>query len=108
MLWFTVWTVLVVTTLVGAFFLVRHVYRSGKALLAELEAATALTARFAEQAEILSAAAAELHPLHPVDLTNPEPARRRRDESALATSRRRAARLDRREATFRRWRALSH
>src|SRR5659263_373365 len=37
MLWFTVWSVLVVGTLVGAFFLGRSLYRAARDLLAELE-----------------------------------------------------------------------
>ena len=36
MLWFTVWTVLVLGTLAGAFFLLRDLYRKGKALTVEL------------------------------------------------------------------------
>ncbi|HQY32656.1 hypothetical protein [Actinotalea sp.] len=108
MLWFTVWAVLVVGTLVGAFFLLRHVYRSGKALLVELGRASEVLTRLGEQIEALTEAAEQRDPPRPVDLTDPEPARMRRAEGAVAAQRRRAARLDRRAATYRRWRALTH
>jgi hypothetical protein len=45
MLWFTVWLVLVLLTVGGAVLLGRRLWRSGKALLAEIEAAGALTER---------------------------------------------------------------
>lgn len=41
MLWFAVWTTLVLGTLVGAALLGRNLWRKGKALLAELETASA-------------------------------------------------------------------
>ncbi len=108
MLWFAVWTVLVVGTLVGAFFVLRHVYRSARALLAELERASEVLGEVAERAEERAAAAQAALALAPVDLVDPEPARRRRAESALATERRRAARAERHRAAHRRWRAYSH
>lgn len=107
MLWFTVWTVLVVGTLVGAFFLLRKVYRSGRALVAELGGASDVLSEVADRAEQLAAAADRAGALAPVNLIDPEPARARRAESALATARRRAARAARHEQTYRRWRALS-
>ncbi|HWS56983.1 MAG TPA: hypothetical protein VN257_00460 [Actinotalea sp.] len=107
MLWFSVWTLLVVGSLVGGFFLLRHVYRSGKALLVELEQASEVLTRLTEQVEALSEAAAQRNPPAPVDLTDPGPARLRRLEGARAAERRRLARLGRREATYRRWLALS-
>ena len=108
MLWFTVWTVLVVGTLVGAFFLLRKVYRSGRALVSELGRASDVMADVAERAERLGAAADHAGAPAPVNLTDPGPARTRRAESAQATARRRAARAARHEQTHRRWRALSH
>lgn len=58
MLWFTVWLVLVLLTLGGAFLLGRRLWRSGKALLGELEQGTLLAERLdARQAEL-----AELFP----------------------------------------------
>lgn len=107
MLWFTVWTVLVVGTLVGAFFLLRHLYRSGRGLVTELGRASEVLSEVADRAEQLAAAAEQTRGPIPVDLTDPEPARARRAASAAATARRRAARADRHEQTYRRWRALS-
>ncbi|QTE27834.1 hypothetical protein [Pengzhenrongella sicca] len=56
MLWFTIWTLLVLGTLAGGFFLGRDLWRKGKALLAELgragELAEALSARADELAEL--------------------------------------------------------
>lgn len=107
MLWFTVWTVLVVGTLVGAFFLGRYLYRSGRALLAELGRAADVVAAVAERAEELGEAAQARAALAPVSLTDPEPARARRAVAAIATERRRAARAARHEDAYRRWRAFS-
>lgn len=45
MLWFSVWFVLVVGTLLGAFLLGRRLWRSGRDLLHELEKASELLAR---------------------------------------------------------------
>lgn len=107
MLWFTVWTVLVVGTLVGAFFLGRYLYRSGRALLAELGRAADVVAAVAERAEELGEAAQARAALAPVNLTDPEPARARRAVATIATERRRAARAARHEDAYRRWRAFS-
>ena len=107
MLWFIVWTVLVVGALVGAFFLLRHVYRQGRDLLHELERAADVLAQVTDRAEELAAAAAALNPPAPVDLGDPAPARARRHEALLATARRRAARAERHERTYARWRAFS-
>lgn len=45
MLWFSVWLLLVIGMLTGAVLLARQVWRSGKALLAELERASRVVAR---------------------------------------------------------------
>lgn len=107
MLWFTVWTVLVVGTLVGALFLLRRLYRSGRDLLRELDRAAQVLGEVAERSEELARLATERAPLAPVDLTDPGPARERRVAAAVATARRRAARAERHEQTRRRWRSLS-
>lgn len=110
MLWFAVWTVLVVGTLVGAFLLLRHVYRSGKALVVELGRASDVLAEVADRAaevgEALERSGALTTPA-PVSLTDVEAARERRAASAVATERRRDARTARHERAFRRWLALS-
>lgn len=107
MLWFTVWTLLVVGTLVGAFLLLRRVYRQGRELLRELERAGEVLAQVTERAEELAAVAGARHPVAPVDLADAAPARARRGEALLATERRRAARAQRHESTYARWRAFS-
>ena len=107
MLWFAVWTVLVVGTLVGAFFLLRRLYRQAKALLAELSRAADVLGQVADRASELAEASAALSTPAPVDLVDAGPARARRAETALATERRRDARAARHEQAFRRWQALS-
>ncbi len=103
MLWFSVWTVLVLATLVGAFLLLRRLYRSGKALVVELTRASEVLAEVAERAEAI----AGLTTPAPVDLHDVEAARARRAVAAVSTQRRRAARAARHEAAYRRWRAFS-
>lgn len=107
MLWFTVWTVLVVGSLVGAFFLLRHLYRSGKALAVELGHASDAMAEVADRTAELTEEAQARTVLAPVELSDPEPARRRRAETLAAKARRQEARAARHEETYRRWRALS-
>jgi hypothetical protein len=58
-LWFTVWTVLVVGTLVGAFFLGRRLWRSGLALGRELARAGQAWEQLAARLAELQALAAE-------------------------------------------------
>lgn len=104
MLWFTVWSLLVIGTLVGAFFLVREVYRSAKAFLVELERLTDVLDRIAERSEALTATATTPAP---VDLLDPEPARARLADARLATLRRRARKADRHAETYHRWQSFT-
>ena len=106
-LWFLLWTVLVLATLVGAFFLLRHLYRIARALLAEVERSGDVLAEVSARGAELLRSAEEAVALAPVELSDPGPARARRVRSALATARRRGARADRHEQAYRRWRALS-
>ncbi|MCV2394613.1 hypothetical protein OEB99_09870 [Actinotalea sp. M2MS4P-6] len=107
MLWFTVWTVLVVGTVVGGFFLGRRLFRSGRALMTELEraqeVAERLEARTAELADTVAAA----NPVDPVNLDDVERARAKRAAAAEVMAQRAARRAARREATFRRWQSFS-
>lgn len=110
MIWVIVWVVLVAGTLVGAWFLVRDLWRKAKELIAELTRAAEVlgeladtTGRLAEdarEAERAAQAAADLLP-------DPGEARRtwhrRRQEGAA----RRAARRMRDEQTRRRWRQIT-
>ncbi|MBC7289791.1 MAG: hypothetical protein H5T83_00465 [Actinotalea sp.] len=105
MLWFTVWTLLVLGTLTGAFFLGRDLYRKGRRLLRELDRASQVLAEAAARAE---GRELPLTTPAPVDLTDPEPARARRALAAQATAGRQAARQARHEAAYARWRSFSH
>lgn len=107
MLWFIVWTVLVVGALVGAFFLLRSVYRSARALVDEGGRATDVVGAAANRAADLAAAAQTGWTPPAVVLDDPAPARERRSATAAASARRRAARHARHEATYERWRAFS-
>lgn len=106
-LWFTVWTLLVVGSLVGGFFLLRHVYRSGKALAAELGRASEVLGEAADKAQELAAALERLHPVTPVDLEDTEGPRRRLAEGRAASERRRRRRAARHEQVYARWRSFS-
>lgn len=103
MLWFTVWSVLVVGPLVGAFFLGRSLYRAARDLLAELERVTDALDRLTERSEALATAATTPAP---VDLMDPEPARARLAQARLAAFRRRERRADRHAQTYRRWQSF--
>ncbi|WP_028046361.1 hypothetical protein [Cellulomonas sp. URHE0023] len=106
MLWFSVWTVLVLATLVGAFFVGRRLWRSGVALAKELGRAAEVAERLAVRVEELQAAQAALRPdTGPTVFADPGEVYDRYAELRVAAAGRRAARADRREATRRTWRA---
>jgi hypothetical protein len=95
-LWFTVWTVLVLATLVGAFWLGRDLWRKGKALFAELQQLGDLVGQMADQADRLTAQA-QPEPIRHHVLDAPERHRLHLD----AVHGQRAARRDeRREARY--------
>lgn len=106
MLWFSVWLVLVVGTLVGAFFLGRYVYRSGRALLAEAGRAGELVGDLAERVSELEAAEPE-HPVRPTPPGDRDGARLRWAEAGQVRAARRERRRRRYQATYQRWRSLS-
>lgn len=106
MLWFSVWALLVLGTLTGAFFLLRNVYRSARALLAEIERATEVLERLTERVEELSVEGTGAAPA-PVDLLDPEPARARLADARARRMLRRVRRSERHEAAFRRWEAIT-
>jgi hypothetical protein len=105
-LWFTVWTVLVLATLAGAFWLGRDLWRKGRALLAELERAGEVVGELADRADALAAAAAQAPIRHDV-LTDPDVVRDRLTLLRAARAARRAERELRHAATFTRWRAYT-
>jgi len=59
MVWVVVWVVLVLGTLVGAFLLGRDLWRRGRALVVELERASAVLGELAEHASTLAEQAQE-------------------------------------------------
>lgn len=104
MLWFTVWAVLVIGTLAGAFLLLRDLYRKGKALAAELGRAMDAADALADRAETLQAAMTQPAP---VELVDPEPARLRMAEAHLRRLARRTRRRRRHAAAYARWQAFA-
>lgn len=107
MLWFSVWTVLVLATLGCGFLLGRDLWRKGKALLAEVERAGDVASTFAARTEELSAAAAQT-PAVTHDLwTDPAVPLARRAELRARRAVRREVRRMRHEQTVRGWRAYS-
>jgi len=102
-LWATVWTVLVVATLVGAFYLGRDVLRRGGRLMTALGEAS-------EVVETLEARVAELDALRP----EPDPfapdaatARARREELRSRRADRARRRHEKHLATIESWRGLT-
>lgn len=101
MLWFSVWFVLVTGSLVGGFFLLRHVYRSARALLAALEDLSGAVDRLDRQVAAL-AGTIGTSPA-PVELEDPAPARTRVLAARQVKAARRLRRAERHEAAYRRW-----
>lgn len=100
-LWFAVWSVLVVGTLVGGFFLVRDLWRRTKALFAALEELTDVLDRLDRQAAALADQVGTVP--RPVELGDPGPARGRVLEARVVRAGRARRRADRHEAAYRRW-----
>ncbi|WP_448060734.1 hypothetical protein [Cellulomonas hominis] len=108
MLWFAVWSLLVVGTLVAAFFLARDLWRKARALLAELERASGVlaavadrAAELAEQAEAVAGADAGPDLFHDRDEL-----RARRDRLRRERNERRARREARHKETIAGWSAI--
>ncbi|WP_372595238.1 hypothetical protein [Actinotalea sp.] len=106
MLWFWVWTLLVVGTLVGAFFLGRRLYRSGRALVEEAGRAAELASVLSERVTELEAVEQQ-HPVRPVRIGDRDAARDRWVEAGEIRERRRERRRTRFRATYERWRSFS-
>ena len=105
-LWFSVWTVLVLATLTGAFFLGRRLWRSGVALGKELGRAAEVADQLARRVEELQEAAAALRPdTGPTVFADPGEMYDRYADLRVAAAGRRVARQSRRAATQRAWRA---
>ncbi len=107
MLWFAVWSLLVVGTLVAAFFLARDLWRKARALLAELERASDVLGDLADRAAELTAQAdAEAGPTGPDLFHDRDELRARRDRLRGERDQRRAAREARHEDTRAGWSAV--
>ncbi|WP_028048380.1 hypothetical protein [Cellulomonas sp. URHD0024] len=106
MLWFSVWTLLVLATLAGAFFLGRRLWRSGVALGKELGRAAEVLGQLAVRVDELQRAAEALRPeTGPTVLADPGEMYDRYAELRVAAAGRRVVRANRRAATRRAWKA---
>lgn len=106
MLWFSVWTVLVVGTLVGAFVLGRRLWRSGLALGRELARAGQTWEQLADRlAELQELAAQNRADTGPTVLSPRGPLRERRAQLREERAERRATRAERHWRTRQSWRA---
>lgn len=100
MLWFAVWSTLVLGTLVGAAVLGRSLWRKGKALMAELETASATLDTLQARVDELEAARGPEPQLLPSLLAD--------EDSRAAWRATRRANLDARAARRERRRARAH
>jgi hypothetical protein len=112
MVWWVVWSVLVVGTLVGAFLLGRTLWRKFRALVAELHEASEVLGRLAEHASTLADQAQEAERAaraarEAVLLPEPDVARDRWAELRAEARVRREARRERDRLTRLTWRAYT-
>lgn len=107
MLWFIVWTLLVVGAGVVLFRLGRDLWRRATRFGAEAERAAQVLDRLAEQIEAAEAASRLTVPA-PVELEDTGPAQARLALARAAKERRRQAREVRHQAAYARWRAFTH
>ncbi|WP_129339328.1 hypothetical protein [Cellulomonas endophytica] len=105
MLWALVWTVLVVGAVVGAVVVGRRLWRSVRALLAEVTRAGEVAGRLADRADALARLAGEAPAAAGPDLfTDPAVVRARTEPVRERSRERRAAREVRHRETYARWR----
>ncbi|WP_315097630.1 hypothetical protein [uncultured Cellulomonas sp.] len=104
MLWFSVWTVLVLATLAGTFLLGRRLWRSAVALWRELARAGEVTAQLADRVEELRAAAGSPE-TGPTLFGDRDLLQARFTALRTEAAERRASREERRAATRLRWAA---
>ncbi|WP_066588792.1 hypothetical protein [Cellulomonas timonensis] len=107
MLWFLVWTVLILGTLVGAFLLGRDLWRKGLALTRELGRAAEALGVLAERMAELADAADAIPAARPQLLDDPGEHRATVDRLREERVERASARAERRQSTYARWRAYS-
>ena len=107
-MWFWVWTLLVVGTLVGAFFLARRLWRSVKALGRELSRASQVAADMSARADELSRALEEAQPsTAPTLFDDPVVLQERVDLLRAERAERRVLRRRRDEQVWSRWRRFN-
>ncbi|MDF2806911.1 MAG: hypothetical protein K0S43_1857 [Cellulosimicrobium sp.] len=107
-MWFWVWTLLVVGTLVGAFFLARRLWRSVKALGRELSRASQVAADMSARADELSRALEEAQPsTAPTLFDDPVVLQERVDLLRAERAERRVERRRRDEQVWSRWRRFN-
>lgn len=108
MLWFSVWAVLILATIAGAIWLGLRLWRSVKALMAQLEEASGLADRLDRQvAELEAAAAAAEQPAPgPAALADEAQRARWRATRAVNIRSRQSRREVRRTRALQRWRQI--
>jgi len=107
-MWFWVWTLLVVGTLVGAFFLARRLWRSVKGLGRELSRASQVAADMSARADELSRALEEARPsTTPTLFDDPVVLQERVDLLRAERAERRVQRRRRDEQVWSRWRRFN-
>ena len=107
-MWFWVWTLLVVGTLVGAFFLARRLWRSVKGLGRELSRASQVAADLSARADELSRALEEAQPsTAPTLFDDPVVLQERVDLLRAERAERRVERRRRDEQVWSRWRRFN-
>lgn len=103
MLWATVWTVLVVGTLVGAFYLGRDVLRRGARTMEALDEAARVVEQLESKVAELDAVRAQPEPFAP----DVETARARREELRELREERARRRHEKHLTTIESWRRLT-
>ncbi|MFD4991995.1 hypothetical protein ACFWH7_09380 [Cellulosimicrobium cellulans] len=107
-MWFWIWTLLVVGTLVGAFFLARRLWRSMKGLGRELSRASQVAADLSARADELSRALEEAQPsTAPTLFDDPVVLQERVDLLRAERAERRVLRRRRDEQVWSRWRRFN-
>ncbi|RXR24855.1 hypothetical protein EQW78_06980 [Oerskovia turbata] len=107
-MWFIVWSVLVVGTLVGAFFLGRDLWRKARALLSQMSESALVMDRFAQRTdEVTAALAASQASTAPTLFDDPVLLHERVEELRAQRAERRAQRRTRNQVTWDRWRRFN-
>ena len=107
-MWFIIWSVLVVGTLAGAFFLGRDLWRKAKALLAQMAEASVVMERFAQRTdEVTAALQASAPSTAPTLFDDPELLHERVEQLRAERAERRVHRTTRDKVTWDRWRRFN-